>query len=111
MANHTETPWHIAGTSNPSTNPRESLWGPIPLGAQSGEWIAKDIRPANAAFIVRAVNCHEELIRLLQTSADKFRLLAMEYASSSFTDRHDDGPRFATLAKAIEDAVAKAKAP
>lgn len=63
---HTPTPWNTAGVSNPDSDQRMSVWGPISEGKQSGEWVAKDIRPANAAFIVRAVNAHEALVEALE---------------------------------------------
>lgn len=63
---HTPLPWTTAGIANPSTDPRMSLWGPRPPGAQSGEWIAKDLTPANVRFILTAVNSHADLLAALK---------------------------------------------
>ena len=51
---HTLGPWHLGGITDPTTDPRYSVWGPTPPDAQSGEWIAKDITPANAHLIAAA---------------------------------------------------------
>ena len=69
---HTPGPWATAGISNPQTNPRMSVWGPKAPDAQSGEWIAKDIRPANAEFIVRACNAHDDLVAALKDVLAQF---------------------------------------
>lgn len=63
---HTPLPWTTMGVANPATDPRMSLWGPRPHGAESGEWIAKDIRPANVEFILRACNTHADLLACLR---------------------------------------------
>ena len=71
---HTPGPWATAGISNPQTNPRMSVWGPKAPDAQSGEWIAKDIRPANAEFIVRACNSFDALVEAAKHAVMEWRL-------------------------------------
>jgi len=51
---HTLGPWHLGGIFDSTTTPRTSVWGPTPADAQSGEWIAKDVRLANATLIAAA---------------------------------------------------------
>ena len=61
---HTPTPWHLGGIFNPNS-PHEStsIWGATPAGLQSGVWIAKEVPPADAAYILKCVNAHEALTR------------------------------------------------
>jgi hypothetical protein len=65
----TPGPWNTGGLSFTSEGPRQSIWGPTPGEAQSGEWIAKDVRPANASRIVLCCNGFDivkELIEVLR---------------------------------------------
>jgi hypothetical protein len=62
MVDHTKTPWRLVGRAT--------------IRDEDG-WIAtveRRNRDANAAFIVRAVNCHAELVEALEACA-KHRLL------------------------------------
>lgn len=45
-----------------SDDPRVSIWGPTPPGKQSGDWIAKDVRPANAKLICSAPEMYAALL-------------------------------------------------
>ena len=81
-------PWHTAGTANPNTDPRQGVWGPTPPGAQSGEWIAKDIRPANAEFIVRACNAHDDLLDALRSFCGDHEATGFECAGLNAAYRH-----------------------
>lgn len=69
---HTPLPWTTMGVSNPMTDPRMSLWGPRPAGAESGEWIAKDLTPANVAFVLRCVNTHDALVLALRVMLHRY---------------------------------------
>lgn len=45
--------WSTGGIFDPhGPKPRTSIWGPIPPGMQSGEWIAKDMLLPDAEFAV-----------------------------------------------------------
>jgi hypothetical protein len=56
-------PWHTGGIFNPnSDDPRVWIWTPVPAGAQSGEVVAKDVRPRDAQLICAA----SELLSLLR---------------------------------------------
>ncbi len=60
---HTPTPWNIS-----VTNDRTQILD----SAHFGPWkeVAKAVLPKDAAFIVRAVNAHEELLGALQFFVD-----------------------------------------
>lgn len=64
---HTPFPWRTGGTFNPNSLAETVwIWGPTPPGQQSGDVVAKHIRPEDADLIVRAVNAHEDLVALLR---------------------------------------------
>ena len=77
MAEHTKTPWKI-GAPHPNNacayivdaDGREvaTLYGGSDPGGQNemGHWVRQPIRDANAAFIVRACNAHDELVAALK---------------------------------------------
>ena len=70
-ANHTATPWqvHIATTTRNGYD----------VESTKGVLIAYNLRDkANAAFIVRAVNAHDELVEALRTTTDFAYKLAMK---------------------------------
>jgi hypothetical protein len=79
-----------------------SLWGPTPVGAQSGEWIAKDLRPDNAEFIVRACNSHADLLAALKAMSMRFELALVHGELSPGTDNSH-------LAEMAFNAIAKAE--
>ena len=85
-AAHTPTPWQVANGS------------PLLIGCD-GFWIAGmmglqgEIGEANARFIVRAVNCHDQLVEALEN-----------YMFAEEID--DEGVRQAELAVARQDACA-----
>lgn len=105
---HTPGPWTTAGVTNPQTNPRMSVWGPRQgvwgprqPGSESGEWIAKDIRPANAEFIVRACNAYEELLEAV-------RWVEAFLQTVDWTDNTSE-QNAADIRVALEAAIAKAE--
>lgn len=52
----TPFPWHTGGTTMPdSDDPRTSIWGPAAPGMQSGNCVANQVRPADAALILEKV--------------------------------------------------------
>ena len=67
-AKHTQGELHTAGIFNPGT-PRATqwIWSGHGSGEQSGEVVAKDVKPANAARIILAWNCHDELVAALES--------------------------------------------
>lgn len=83
MAEHTKTPWKI-GAPHPNNacayivdaDGREvaTLYGGSDPGGQNemGHWVRQPIRDANAAFIVRACNAHDELVAALKRVAYEF---------------------------------------
>lgn len=94
MSAHTPLPWTTAGVANPTTDPRQSVWGPRPHDAQSGEWIAKDVTPQNVQFILRACNSHYDLLHALR------RLRDLPVDCSQETDREVWAFAHAVIAKA-----------
>lgn len=65
MTKHTPTPWNVF---------ENTIYGPgTPKGRNT--WLAQcrnldERAPDNAAFIVRAVNCHEELVSIIDLLLD-----------------------------------------
>jgi len=60
MTNHTPTPWHSYG-------------GIVFSGGRRQTKVCESLTQncnANAAFIVKAVNCHEELVRACEMALD-----------------------------------------
>jgi hypothetical protein len=77
MAEHTKTPWRLVGKSV--------------IRDEEG-WIAtveRRNRDANAAFIVRAANCHAELVAL----AEQFEQTIQFYMRKDAADGDDEGAR------------------
>lgn len=63
----TPRPWSTGGIFAPrGPRPETGIWGPTPPGKQSGTWIAKGVGLDDAALIVRAVNCHDEMLAALK---------------------------------------------
>jgi len=68
----TPLPWNIGGTFNPGTdNEFVNIWGPTPAGMQSGDTVAKTVRPADAERIIAAVNAFDDLVAALNLAADE----------------------------------------
>ena len=75
IAQHTPTPWAISFGFDPSmTGEREVFVAPasgVPVGIKistpwvESAWKGDPEAEANARFIVRAVNCHDELLTAL----------------------------------------------
>lgn len=83
---HTPTPWHVAATWSQTDIVDDAQKG-------KGAWalVAKAFKPGDAAFIVRAVNSHEELKESLRLAANVLK---------------DDCPE---MAKRFFEAIAKAE--
>ena len=72
-AQHTPTPWHIAGQAT--------------IKADKNNWIGSihwRNRAANAAFIVRAANCHDELVAALKDDIYELNLWTEQETGESF---------------------------
>lgn len=79
-AQHTPTPWAISFGFDPRmTGEREVYVAPasgVPVGIKistpwvEGAWQGDPEAEANARFIVRAVNCHDELLAALEGDID-----------------------------------------
>lgn len=92
---HTPTPWEVKSVSDISGLSREVIMsGPQAVAYVYGTGTEKW---NDAAFIVRAVNLHEEMVRVLKNARDVFEF---EMPSS--------GSKEATLA-ALEAAITKAE--
>ncbi len=92
---HTPTPWRVeegAGLIWGACNPDDrTTWGmgyPVariehPHQWHSGRLPTPDEQDANAALIVRAVNCHAELVEVLENViADPIGCAANDYAAA-----------------------------
>lgn len=64
---HTPTPWRISGTSSHRVTGKHGVLANC--GNDSTHSAVEDQCAANAAFIVRACNAHEELLEALQKIA------------------------------------------
>lgn len=51
---HTPGPWHTGGTAFLREGPRMNVWSRTAKGDQSGEILAKDVKPANARLMAAA---------------------------------------------------------
>ena len=74
---HSPLPWHLGGFTKSSGGTRMSIWSKPARGMASGGWVAMDIAPSNAAFIVRAVNSHQALVEALR-AIERLRLATDE---------------------------------
>lgn len=89
MDKHTPTPWSYL--PHYGSNVIYKMQLDIKKGPHKG--IARTIKDTDAAFIVRAVNCHEELLRLLKVCLEE--MLADGWSHESLED--------------VEQAIAKAE--
>ena len=102
-AQHTPGPWNTGGIANPNSDrPHTSVWGPTPVGKQSGEWIAKDVTLPNARLIAAAPDL-----------LDALRLIMLEPHGCPMCDsgklrnpdsQHWDACGFARAGEALEKA-------
>lgn len=121
---HTPTPWTVhtvaAGLDAPENDPDIGTWVVPNDAEQFGlNWIAKMVHknePANAALIVRAVNCHEELVAALEIIEDLlgFHKGSEEKITKSghpviWINASDTDGDFQTMLSTARAALAKAK--
>ena len=98
-ANHTPLPWHY--DNEPGTEPyefyvRESVSGWEHPVAHLRFNISVEEAEANAEFIVRAVNCHEELTSALGSLLDEIGM-----SDTPYTERY---ARYRALSRRAEGA-------
>jgi hypothetical protein len=62
---HTETPWYVGNYKDGRYPIIPDCRNPIPILNTAFNGLPQETDRANAAFIVRAVNCHEELVAAL----------------------------------------------
>lgn len=73
MGEHTKTPWFISDTVCKTGHVKVSAVGPAGLIATIGNGeITPDKYAANAAFIVKAVNSHDALVKALEFIRDGY---------------------------------------
>lgn len=97
IAKHTPTPW-VADTEPNQPEVLTESCKLIAVAYGTGTKHAEDA--ANAAFIVRACNVHDELVELLENAAAAMTgVIAGVYGDSALVNSRDD----------IEAALAKAK--
>lgn len=115
MGEHTPTPWATEYRKG-----QNSFYGQDIYEAATGETIATAAwypvalsdthtttnREANAAFIVKAVNCHDDLVAALEEARS-----AVEYAYRGTDSGTPDERKFSHTAEVIRAALAKAEAP
>lgn len=65
MSNHTKTPWRTGGEQNPTIIYDGDGWAVASTAVVHVRKNAKYEADANAAFIVRACNAHDELVAAL----------------------------------------------
>lgn len=63
MPDHTQTPWRIGNAGTTIFSPPNGEPSPVTIAVIGS---AKGAGKANAAFIVRAVNAHDELVAALE---------------------------------------------
>lgn len=114
MTEHTPTPWHISesnATKHGDADASLTIMGKVndhPWGVATVTVArAKDaeMQSANAAYIIRAVNAHEEMLAILQTIHHYFK--NDKHVSPSALTGEYANP--ITLKKAVEQAIAKAE--
>jgi hypothetical protein len=85
---HTPLPWSTGGIFNPkSDNPTVNIWGPIPVGKQSGKIIAHAISVKDANLIIRSVNAVPDLVAALDDLIDILSGAQSGFISGSDTDQ------------------------
>ena len=102
MKDHTPTPWKVGVGPNKEIE----IFGPMRMNAHPIlASLEHDPRDANAAFIIRAVNCHDELVNTLDESLDwlKACLETVEYGDPP--DWHEVRAHM----KTIDSVLAKAR--
>ncbi len=105
-AKHTPTPWRVEGLAGPY--PCE-VYGTTFRGAR--QLIARcsgaKVRDGNAAFIVKAVNAHDDLVEALRNSQQAIRELRENGAPHAYWD---DIEKANLAALSLDAALAKANA-
>ena len=111
---HTPTPWKAVESSTNGEPDGGTLW----LVTEDDETVANlsrigakafEVQRANAAFIVKAVNCHEEFLAALKLSAAELKYFHEE---SGDCDHHVDVCVCSIInaREHVEKAIAKAEA-
>ena len=106
MAKHSKTPWHFDYPEYDPSNViiwQDDAENRICFMAHDGT-DGNERGIANAAFIVRAVNCRDELVQMLEEAAQRFDWAANDDGSNSSTR---EGCR--NKANAIRALLAKAR--
>lgn len=102
---HTPTPWNVSTWDDGSTHIEADDYILADMNGNGGGkriegFIPVAERKANAAFIIRAVNAHDELLKCAKT----FRRFIL-----SFYEGEDDDMAPTDTLKAVEIAIAKAE--
>ena len=63
---HTPTPWHVSAHWDSYYSPYYLLHGDVPADNEQTATSIRDQHEANAAFIVRCCNSHDELVKALE---------------------------------------------
>lgn len=92
---HTPTPWTSKHPSYYSDDAEHIL---APMPGQEGLVIASYVLPANAAFIVKAVNSHADLLEACKFTVEKYDCLNSGYAPT------EDSEEITLMRKAISKA-------
>lgn len=118
MGEHTPTPWRADMGEFPPQMKLEpylrSYVGPdgetirVKGFALSGGNVEMDEARANSEFIVKAVNCHDDLVAALSASIG--RMLNVKIDLETGVSKAKAGAALASAIKSAEDALAKAKA-
>ena len=66
MSKHTPTPWHVDGECIYGTTQRGDYVRIADTTVADGDNLPDKEADANASFIVRAVNCHDEMLKALK---------------------------------------------
>lgn len=70
-ANHTATPWRVGRKGCVVADvPVPGMGGNDDVAYYGGHMVAESVTEANAAFIVKVVNLHEQLVAALRTAEE-----------------------------------------
>ena len=78
---HTPTPWHVSAHWDSYYSPYYLLHGDVPADNEQTATSIRDQHEANAAFIVRCCNSHDQLVKALELTKDNLsRLIAAKHS-------------------------------